>query len=52
MNEDKLNRFLDIGLKIYRVIKPSFHNKVTWVLIFFGISLMSSSLLEDLLITY
>lgn len=47
MNEDKLNRFLDIGLKIYRVIKPSFHNKVTWVLIFFGISLMSSSLLED-----
>lgn len=47
MNEDKLNKFLDIGLKIYRVIKPSFHNKVTWVLIFFGISLMSSSLLED-----
>ena len=48
MNEDKLNKFLDIGLKIYRVIKPSFHNKVTWVLIVFGISLMSSSLLEDI----
>lgn len=43
-----MNKFFDLLLKIYQIIKPSFHNRVTWTLIIAGLSFMSTSVLVEI----
>lgn len=43
------SNYLDLILKIIKLFRPNFYNRITWVVVCAGISMMSTSLIEKII---